>query len=185
MTTKQIAELLKPLIGNANIDFSTLNERFELTESQCEEQILSDNDMYKAVLITASNFNKDELSLIAALDELGEVFDVNPREIVSELRLLKENSKQEEVPVSSKELPEITNEEIMGIGKKLIKCVDILNEQEIDAFIEFEKFVLTVENNLTKRELAISVCNMLKYDVEHELSYELSNDIEQLLKTMK
>ena len=69
----------------------------------------------------------------------------------------------------------------MEIGKKLIKCVDILDEQEIDAIDEFEKFVSTVENNLTKRELAISVCHMLKQDVENELS----DDVEQLLKMVK
>lgn len=173
MTTKQIAELLKPLIKNENINFSTLNERFELTESQCEEQILSDNDMYKAVLITASNFNRDELSLIGALDELGEVFDVNPREIVSELNLLKENSKQqEEVSTSSEELPEITNEEIMEIGNKLLKCVDILGEQKIDLIDDFEKFVSTVENNLTKRDLAISNCQLLRDRIISKIEIE-------------
>lgn len=177
MTTKQIAELLKPLIGNANIDFSTLNERFELTQSQCEEQILSDNDMYKAVLITASNFNRDELSLIGALDELGEVFDVNPREIVSEINLLKENSKQEEATVSSEELPEITNEEIMEIGNKLLKCVEIMDKQKIDVIDDFEKFVSTVENNLTKRELAISNCQLLRDRIISKIEIEnLLND---------
>lgn len=181
MTTKQIAELLKPLIKNENINFSTLNERFELTQSQSEEQILSADDIHKAISIMTSNFNIDELSLLISLNELGEVFNVNPREIVSELNLLKENSKQEEVPVSSKELPEITDEEIMEIGKKLIKCVDILDEQEIDALDEFEKFVSTVENNLTKRELAIGICNMLKQEVENEIS----DEVEQLLKMVK
>ena len=162
MTTKQVAEMLKPLIGNANINFSTLNERFELTQSQTDEQVLSDKDIDKAVSIVSSNFTKDELSLIISLNELCGEFEINPREIVSELNLLKENSKQEEVPVSSKELPEITDEEIMEIANKLIQCVDILDEQKIDVIDEFEKFVSTVENNLTKRELAISVCHMLK-----------------------
>lgn len=181
MTTKQIAELLKPLIENVNIDFSTLNERFDLAESQSKEQILSFDDTYKAVSIVSSNFTRDEIALIISLNEWCEEFDINPREIVSELSLLKENSKQEEATVSSEELPEITNEEIMEIGNKLIKCVDILDEQKINAIDEFEKFVSTVENNLTKRELAISVCNILKQDVENELS----NDVEQLLKMLK
>lgn len=181
MTTKQVAELLKPLIGNANINFSTLNERFDLTQSQSDEQVLSDKDIYKAVSIVSSNFTKDELSLIISLNELCGEFNINPKGIVDELNLLKENSKQEEVSALSEELPEITNEEIMEIGDKLIKCVDILDEQEIDAIDEFEKFVSTVENNLTKRELAISVCHMLKQDIEHELS----NDVEQLLKMLK
>lgn len=39
------------------------------------------------------NFSKDELSLIIALDELCEKFGTNGRKIVSELNLLKENSK--------------------------------------------------------------------------------------------
>lgn len=169
MTTKQIAELLKPLIGNVNIDFSTLNERFELTQSQSEEQILSNDDVYKAVSIISSNFTKDELSLIVSLNELCEEFEINPKEIVSELNLFKENSKQEEVPVSSKELPEITNEEIMEIGNKLMKCVDILDEQKIDALTDFEKFVSTVENNLTKRELAISNCHLLRINMLSEI----------------
>lgn len=181
MTTKQIAELLKPLIENVNINFSTLNERFELTQSQSEEQILSDDDIYKSVSIMTHNFTKDELSLIIALNQLCEMFGMNARKIVSELSLLKENSKQEEATVSSEELPEITNEEIMEIGNKLIKCVDILDEQKINAIDEFEKFVSTVENNLTKRELAIGVCNMLKQDVENKLS----SDVEQLLKMLK
>ena len=94
MTTKQVAELLKPLIENVNIDFSTLNERFELTQSQSDEQVLSDKDIYKAVSIISSNFTKDELSLIISLNELCGEFEINPREIVSELNLLKENSKQ-------------------------------------------------------------------------------------------
>ena len=161
MTTKQIAELLKPLIKNDNINFSTLNERFKLTQSQSEEQIISADDVHKAISIMTSNFNIDELSLVITLNELGEMFEVNPREIVSEINLLKENSKQEEATVSSEELPEITNEEIMEIGDKLIKCVDILDEQKIDAVTNFEKFVSTVEDNLTKRELAISNCHLL------------------------
>lgn len=161
MTTKQVAEMLKPLIKNENINFSTLNERFDLTQSQSEEQIISADDMYKAISIMTSNFNIDELSLVIALNEFCEMFEVNPREIVSELNLLKENSKQEESTVSSEELPEITNEEIMEIGKKLIKCVDILDEQESDVIDDFEKFVSIVENNLTKRELAIGVCHQL------------------------
>jgi hypothetical protein len=169
MTTKQIAELLKPLIKNENINFSTLNERFELTESQCEEQILSDNDMYKAVLITASNFTIDEIALIISLNELCEEFEINPREIVCELNLFKENSKQEEATVSSEELPEITNEEIMEIGNKLMKCVYILDEQKIDALTDFEKFVSIVENNLTKRELAISNCHLLRINMLSEI----------------
>lgn len=166
MTTKQAAEMLKPLLENVNIDFSTLVERFELTQSQSEEQILSDNDIYKAVSIVASNFTRDELSLMMSLDELGETFNINPKEIVHEMNLLKENSKQEEV---SEELPEITNEEIMEIGYKLVKCVDILDEQEIDAISNFEKFVSTVENNLTKRELAISNCHLLRIDMLSKL----------------
>lgn len=167
MTTKQVAKLLKPLIENVNINFSTLNERFELTQSQSDEQILSDKDICKAVLIVSSNFTKDELSLIISLNELCGEFNLNPKGIVDELNLLKENSKQQaEVSELSEELPEITNEEIMEIGNKLLKCVDILDEQEIDALDEFEKFVSTVEDNLTKRELAIGVCNMLKQYVE-------------------
>lgn len=181
MTAKQVAEMLKPLIGNVNINFSTLNERFDLTQSQSEEQILSNDDVYKAVSIISSNFTRDEIALIISLNELCEEFEINPREIVSELNLIKENSKQEEIIALSEELPEITNEEIMKIGDKLIKCVDILDDQEINAIDEFEKFVSTVENNLTKRELAISVCNILKQDVENELS----NDVEQLLKMLK
>lgn len=179
MTTKQIAELLKPLIKNENINFSTLNERFELTQSQSEEQILSADDIHKVISIMTSNFNIDELSLVITLNELGEEFNVNPKRIVDELNILKENSKQqEEVSTSSEELPEITNEEIMEIGNKLVKCVDILDEQEIDVLDEFEKFVSTVENNLTKREQAIIVCLMLKQDVENELS----SDEEQFKK---
>ena len=161
MTAKQVAEMLKPLIENVNINFSTLNERFKLTQSQSEEQIISADDVHKAISIMTSNFNIDELSLVITLNELGEMFEVNPREIVSEINLLKENSKQEEATVSSEELPEITNEEIMEIGDKLIKCVDILDEQKIDAVTNFEKFVSTVEDNLTKRELAISNCHLL------------------------
>lgn len=181
MTAKQVAEMLKPLIENVNINFSTLNERFDLAQSQSEEQVISNDDIYKAVSIIASNFTRDEIALIISLNELCEEFEINPREIVSELNLIKENSKQEEVLTSSEELPEITDEEIMEIGYKLVKCVDILDDQEINAIDEFEKFVSTVENNLTKRELAISVCNMLKQDVENELS----NDVEQLLKMIK
>lgn len=155
MTAKQVAEMLKLLIENVNINFSTLNERFELTQSQCKEQILSDEDLYKAVSITTSNFTKDELSLIMALDELGEMFNINPREIVHEMNLLKENSKQqEEVSELSEELPKITNEEIMEIGNKLLKCVAILDEQKIDAISDFENFVSTVENNLTKKRIS-------------------------------
>ena len=134
-----------------------------MTKSQSDEQVLSDKDIYKAVSIISSNFTKDELSLIISLNELCGEFNINPKRIVDELNILKENSKQqEEVSKSSEELPEITNEEIMEIGNKLLKCVDILDEQEIDVLDEFEKFVSTVENNLTKRELAIIVCNMLK-----------------------
>lgn len=162
MTAKQVAEMLKPLIENVNINFSTLNERFDLTQSQSEEQILSNDDVYKAVSIISSNFTIDEIALIISLNELCEEFEINPREIVSELNLLKENSKQEEVSTSSEELPKITNEEIMEIGDKLMKCVDILDEQEIDAINDFEKFVSTVEDNLTKRELAISNCHLLR-----------------------
>lgn len=169
MTAKQVAEMLKPLIKNKNINFSTLNERFDLTQSQSEEQILSADDMYKAISIMTSNFNIDELSLVITLNELGEMFEVNPREIVSELNLLKENSKQEEATVSSEELPEITNEEIMEIGDKLLKCVDVLDEQKIDAISNFEKFVSTVEDNLTKRELAISNCHLLRSTILSEL----------------
>lgn len=161
MTAKQVAEMLKPLIKNENINFSTLNERFDLTQSQSEEQIISADDMHKAISIMTSNFNIDELSLIITLNELGEMFEVNPVEIVSELILFKENSKQEEATVSSEELPEITNEEIMEIGNKLLKCVDILDEQESNVIDDFEKFVSIVENNLTKRELAIGVCHQL------------------------
>lgn len=171
MTTKQVAEMLKPLIGNVNINFSTLNERFDLTQSQSDEQILSDKDIYKAVSIVSSNFNKDELSLIISLNELGGEFNINPKAVVHELNLLKENSKQqeEEVSTSSEELPEITNEEIMEIGDKLLKLADILNEQEIDLIVDFEKFVSTFENNLTKRELAISNCHLLRIDMLSEL----------------
>ena len=169
MTTKQAAELLKPLIGNANINFSTLVERFELTQSQSDEQILSDEDIYKSVSIISSNFTKDELSLVISLNELCEEFDMNPKGIVSEMALLKEHSKQQE------ELPEITNEEIMEIGDKLLKCVDILDEQKIDSVIDFEKFVSTVENNLTKRELAISNCHLLRSSLLSELE-NLLND---------
>lgn len=172
MTTKQIAELLKPLKRNINIDFSTLNERLELTQSQRKEQILSENDMYKSVSIMTSNFNRDELSLIIALNELGEGFDVNPREIVSELNLIKENSKQEEFSTSSEELPEITDEEIMEIGNKLLKCVDIMDKQKIDVIDDFEKFVSTVENNLTKRELAISNCQLLRDRIISKIEIE-------------
>ena len=152
MTTKQAAEMLKPLLENVNINFSTLVERFELTQSQSDEQILSDNDIYKAVSIISSKFTKDELSLIISLNELCEEFNMNPKGIVHEMNLLKENSKQEEV---SEELPEITNEEIMEIGDKLLKCVEIMDKQKIDVIDDFEKFVSTVENNLTKRELTI------------------------------
>lgn len=169
MTTKQIAELLKPLIENVNIDFSTLNERFDLAESQSKEQILSFDDTYKAVSIVSSNFTRDEIALIISLNEWCEEFDINPREIVSELSLLKENSKQEEATVSSEELPEITNEEIMEIGNKLMKCVYILDEQKIDALTDFEKFVSIVENNLTKRELAISNCHLLRINMLSEI----------------
>lgn len=169
MTTKQIAELLKPLIENVNIDFSTLNERFDLAESQSKEQILSFDDTYKAVSIVSSNFTRDEIALIISLNEWCEEFDINPREIVSELNLLKENLKQEESTVSSEELPEITNEEIMEIGNKLMKCVYILDEQKIDALNDFEKFVSIVENNLTKRELAISNCHLLRINMLSEI----------------
>lgn len=172
MTAKQVAELLKPLIENVNINFSTLNERFDLTQSQSEEQILSNDDVYKAVSIISSNFIIDEVALIISLNELCEEYNINPREIVSELNLLKENSKQEEVSTSSEELPEITNEEIMEIGNKLLKCVDILGEQKIDLIDDFEKFVSTVENNLTKRELAISNCQLLRDRIISKIEIE-------------
>lgn len=175
MTAKQVAELLKPLIENVNIDFSTLNERFDLTQSQSEEQILSFDDTYKAVSIVSSDFTRDEIALIISLNEWCEKFDINPREIVSELSLLKENSKQEEATVSSEELPEITNEEIMEIGNKLMKCVDILDEQKINLIDDFEKFVSIVENNLTKRELAISNCHLLRITMLSEIENLLNN----------